>query len=330
MSNDWRLFRGENKPRADQIEFPKPPPWREFDKLSSHRGATFQANDREIQMVNAALYLRRPLLITGPPGSGKSSLIYAVAAELGLGDVLRWPISSRSTLVEGLYRYDALARLRDVNEQRQQHVRDGAPDNASPQLGEGRYITLGPLGTALLPRPAGARPRALLIDEIDKSDIDLPNDLLDVFEEGRYEIPELVRLAQQEPSVGVRIHEARPGDKLAEIQGGRVRADAFPFVVITSNQERELPPAFLRRCLRLDVPNPDKERLEQIVRAHLGKVDGANVRDLIERFLDDTKQGRTLARDQLLNAIFLVANSRVSDSKDDWEQVREALMRALE
>ena len=261
MSDDWRLFRGENQHRCPE-PFPKPPPWRKFIGLQERRGSTFQANAHEVQMVNAAIYLRRPLLITGPPGSGKSSLIYAVAAELELGDVLRWPISSRSTLPDGLYRYDAVARLRDVAGARARHPL-GESAEALPDLDEGRYITLGPLGTALLP---GTRPRALLIDEIDKSDIDLPNDLLHVFEEGHYEIPELVRAASQQPLVRVLVHGARHADDCVAIERGQVQANDFPFVVITSNGERELPPAFLRRCLRLKVLKPDKLRLEQIVR----------------------------------------------------------------
>ena len=89
------------------------------------RGMKYQIDPEEAERVNAALYLRRPLLVTGEPGTGKSSLAYAVAAELGLGEVLRWPITSKSTLRDGLYRYDAIGRLQEANlreiEARHQH-----------------------------------------------------------------------------------------------------------------------------------------------------------------------------------------------------------------
>lgn len=108
MDKNKRIFQGSNQVNPDGLKnLPKdPPPWRDFkDKRNKkQRGKTYQASDREVKMVNAALYLRRPLLITGSPGVGKSSLAYAVAHELDLGSVLHWPITSKSTLQDGLYR----------------------------------------------------------------------------------------------------------------------------------------------------------------------------------------------------------------------------------
>src|SRR5262249_24910117 len=141
-----------------------------MSQKDQERGANYKASDNERELVNAAMVLRRPLLMTGKPGNGKSTLAYAVAWELNLGPVLRWPITTRATLQEALYRYDAVERLRDASM---------AGAGSAPQIGD--YIRLGPLGTALIP---AQRPRVLLIDEIDKSDIDLPNDLLNVLEEG--------------------------------------------------------------------------------------------------------------------------------------------------
>ena len=114
----------------------------------------------------------------------------------------------------------------------------------------GEAITLGALGTALLPT---ARPRALLIDEIDKSDVDLPNDLLNVFEEGEFEIPELRRLGSD---AEVEVFTSDPAQKRAWITGGVVACKQFPLMILTSNGERGLPAPFLRRCLRLRMPNP--------------------------------------------------------------------------
>src|SRR5262249_51195672 len=153
---------------------PDPPTWRDFHARRSRqtRGKNYKPSDREVEMVNAALYLRRPLLITGNPGSGKSSLAYSVAWQLNLGNVLWWPINSRSTLQEGLYNYDALGRLRDLNIEKIESDQDDDGDGKTAEKRSaaermGRYIRLGPLGTALY---GGEKPRVLLIDEIDKSD----------------------------------------------------------------------------------------------------------------------------------------------------------------
>jgi MoxR-like ATPase len=130
----------------------------------------------------------------------------------------------------------------------------------------GKYIRLGPLGTALLP---SNKPRVLLVDEIDKSDIDLPNDLLYVFEEGEFEIPELVRIEEIKAEVEVRTaYKNNSQDKTTIIQGGRVVCSQFPLMILTSNGERDFPPPFLRRCVRLTMEEPDEKRLEEIVKAH--------------------------------------------------------------
>ncbi|MEU6106478.1 AAA family ATPase, partial [Streptomyces flaveolus] len=181
----WRLFRGDGQAR--RVVMPEPPPWRRFGHEGVYRpGAAspdphrpYLIDQPQIDVVNAALHLRRPLLVTGHPGTGKSSLAYAIAHELELGKVLHWPVNSRSTLADALYQYDAVGRLRETT-----LSRDGG--HQPPDIGQ--FIRLGPLGTALLP---GEHPRVLLVDELDKGDVDLPNDLLTVFEEGEFEIPDI-------------------------------------------------------------------------------------------------------------------------------------------
>ena len=322
MSTGWKIFQGDG--RVKDVSFPPPPPWRNLTRAADHRGKTYRPTEREVDMVNAALHLRRPLLVEGPPGSGKSSLVYAVARELELGPVLHWPINARSTLREGLYRYDAVGRMSDKGCQ----IRNAPGVSVVSDEDIGDYLVLGPLGTALVP---SERPRALLIDEIDKSDVDLPNDLLHVLENGWFEIAELVRVRTRHPRIRV-LMETGEGAKehaTTEIVEGRVQATAFPFVVITSNGERELPPAFLRRCVRHSIEKPDELRLRQIVEAHLGSaVEDDQVVRLIGSFLDELNQETPLAMDQLLNAVFLLTSpDRPSDM--EWSRVQDAILRSL-
>lgn len=321
---DWRIYRGDGNPDPARIgRLPPPPPWRRLQDLARVRAETFQPPPEAVEVVNAALYLRRPLLVTGDPGLGKSSLVYAVARELGLGSVLAWRINSRSLLQDGLYLYDAVGRLREASLERQRPGR-----KAGSRLSEdiGRFLSLGPLGTAFL---AADRPRAVLIDEIDKSDVDLPNDLLHVFEDGEFLIPELARIADAQPRVPVGSGDPdRPGERV-EIVDGRVRCGVFPLVVITSNGERDLPPAFLRRCLRLDLKSPTVGELRRIVLAHLGDGDRQALEALLEEFDRRRREGAMLATDQLLNAFYLVTRGR-GLAEADWQRVREVLLRELD
>jgi len=249
-------------------------------------------------------------------------------------------------LKQGLYSYDDIGRLQDDEFRQRMSARqeDGSKEDSS-QEGEtadiaselrtiGKYIRLGPLGTALLPVPESRqkRPRVLLIDEIDKSDIDLPNDLLHTFEEGRFRIDELERIkascsdvavstayTQTDSSVGESsVREAEEGqtdrepkwqgEAIATIINGQVQCNTFPFVILTSNGERDFPAPFLRRCIRLEMDPPTPEELAEIVKSHLTALDPevlTKAKPIIKAFVDKRSR-EALATDQLLNAIYLL------------------------
>ncbi len=332
-SLEWGVYEGSGEPHDGIDALPPAPPWRTFDggpliepQFSSsaatsrrlggtERARTYRADPWVVEMVNTALLLRRPLLVTGKPGTGKSTLAHSVAYELRLGPVLPWWITSRSNLAEGLYRYDGIGRLQEAS----LHLATESAGGPAPVPDIGRYIHLGPLGTALLPQ---ARPRVLLIDEMDKSDIDLPSDLLHVFEEGQYEIPELARLPEELDVVDVMTADST---ERVPVRRGLVRCYAFPLVVITSNAERESPPAFLRRCLRLDIKPPDRDRLASIVAAQLGAEAVAASDALIGEFLERRERG-DLATDQLLNAIYIAT----SGSQPVRERIIDSVLRPLD
>jgi MoxR-like ATPase len=251
--------------------------------------------------------------------------------------VLYWPITTRTTLKDGLYSYDAIGRLQDTNLKKD---RDGQTnDDRSNNLEQiGQYITLGALGTALLPRD---RPRLLLIDEIDKSDLDLPNDLLHAFEEGSFQIPELQRISSKHSEIEGRTSEIKVKVRTADGQAttiinGEVRCQQFPLVILTSNGERDFPAPFLRRCLRLKIYEPGREELQEIAIAHLGSKSAEGkpelsevAKALIDRFIEK-RDRELLATDQLLNAIYLVMQPNFAEvSADDRKALIDRLLEPL-
>jgi len=319
----WQIFTGTGQPSRPTPRtpawraIPPPPPWRS----GRAEPLPFRTTPPLNEAVNAALHLRRPLLLTGLPGSGKSSLVEVLAAELELGEVLRWHVTSKSTLQDSLYQYDALGRLQDTQveaSRREAARREAAAAGSSsvtssplePDSSVQKFVALGPLGTALASHD---RPRALLIDEIDKSDLDLPGDLLNVLERGEFDIPPLVRDAAAQASRTARgadaadiEHVVRGADRQPyPVVGGIVQARHFPVIVFTSNGERTFPPPFLRRCVQFDMPRPRAALLSDIVTAHLGASAAAAQREAIEEFAGRLAANSTLAIDQLLSLVYL-------------------------
>jgi MoxR-like ATPase len=335
------------------------------DPAAQRRGDNFRlGTDRNsealLQAVNAAIHLRRPLLVRGEPGTGKTSLAYALAQRLQLGPVLHWRITSRSRLVDGLYRYDALGMLQDLQRDDFLLRRLGQqqPSEQPPVRPMANYISLGPVGTAFLP---SLLPRVLLIDEIDKADPQLPNELLHLFEEGEFDIPELTRerrhqsLVDQEaalkpwtlatadlvPSEALTTQlddDSRIGPMPVEVGRVPVRCCQFPIVVMTSNDERDFSPAFKRRCLRIAMPFPSKDQLMMILHSHFNSLGQdfwsehkTKLDDLIEDFIKtDNKDRHDRATDQLLNYIHLFSEDpKFGPDDKNLDQLKDILLRRL-
>src|SRR6187549_1779565 len=212
------------------------------DRFDQFRGTkTYIASEELRHAVNVAVALARPLLVRGEPGTGKTLLAENLAKALGL-PLIRWHVKSTTKAKDGLYVYDTVARLHDSRFGGEHNVRDIA-----------QYIKLGPLGEALA---APARV-VLLIDEIDKADIEFPNDLLLELDAMRFHVDET---------------------------GDEVTAAQRPFVIITSNNEKELPDAFLRRCIFHYIDFPDRELMTRIVRVHHPDIEARVLDQCLEIF----------------------------------------------
>jgi len=202
--------------------------------------ATYIASDELTTAVNAAIALERPLLIKGEPGTGKTLLAQEIAEAID-APLISWHIKSTTRAQQGLYEYDAVSRLRDS------------------QLGDARvsdirnYIKRGKLWDAF----THERRPVLLIDEIDKADIEFPNDLLLELDRMEFHVYET---------------------------GETVKADLRPIVVITSNNEKELPDAFLRRCFFHYIRFPDTETMQRIVDAHFPSLKPRLIEEALRQF----------------------------------------------
>src|SRR3984957_7678544 len=214
--------------------------------------ASYLTNESLEAAVNCALALERPLLVKGEPGTGKTLLAQAISEALGM-DLIHWPVKSTPRAQDGRYVYDTVQRLYDA--------RFGDGDVKDIR----RYIKLGPLGRAF----ASSQRQILLIDEVDKADLEFPNDLLHELDRMRFVIPET---------------------------GDEVVATQRPVVIITSNNEKELPDAFLRRCVFHFIDFPDQELMKRIVRVHHPNVDGTLVDQAVVAFYELRQGPRTRKR----------------------------------
>jgi MoxR-like ATPase len=238
---------------APTVDRRAPDPGRQAGRGERHR---ITGGKAQLDAINAALRLRRPLLVTGAPGVGKSSLAWWLAWKLDLGRVLAWSVTPSSTLAEGLYRCDGPEEARPARASRDWGDRFAEP---------GRQVRLGPLGTALLPTPA---PRVLLVDDLDQGSADLALSLLRVLEDGSFDIKELARAEGTEL---VAPHDAAFADDLVPVPQGRVVAFHPPVVVVTAADAAALPELLVRRCVRLQLGRPDDETLAEIAAEWLGE-----------------------------------------------------------
>jgi MoxR-like ATPase len=233
--------------------------------------ATYVATPDLNVAVNAAITLQRPLLVKGEPGTGKTVLAQEVAQALGV-PLLEWHVKSTTKAQQGLYEYDAVSRLRDsqLGDERVKDIRN--------------YIRRGPLWEAF---SLDERP-VLLIDEIDKADIEFPNDLLQELDRMEFYVYET---------------------------GETIKAKHRPIVFITSNNEKELPDAFLRRCFFHYIKFPDADTMREIIEVHFPDLKGMLVREAMKVFYDMREVPglkKKPSTSELLDWIKLLLNEDVS------------------
>ena len=231
-----------------------------LDGAKDNEQEPYVADDQLVDAVNLALYLKRPLLLEGDPGCGKTRLAYAVAYELGY-PLHTCYVRSTTKAADLLYSFDRLERLYDIEEARVK-ARYQAFEAEEGGTGAGRgdacglpematYRKLKSLGLAVEKAQEKKIPSVVLIDEVDKADIDFPNDLLQVLDEWRF-----------------RIDETDEDFDAGKKAGFGADNRHLPLAIVTSNREKELPPAFLRRCLYHYIEFPRQDTMEKIVKKH--------------------------------------------------------------
>lgn len=324
MDTSWYIYTGDKKNRGIDIntlnKIAPAPSWRKSKQDGNN--VVYLPSEEEKAVVNASIYLRRPLLLTGKPGTGKSSLAYAIADELGL-ELHHWAINSKSTLEDGLYSYDAISRLQEA--QLKKFQGDDSEEDIT------KYLRLAPLGKAF----ASNKKSVLLIDELDKSDIDLPNDLLHILEEKKFEIDVLKRYNKKSVNLGT------VDEPITLVNGEKeIDIDNFPIIIMTSNGERDFPSAFMRRCLHHDMKLPNESRLIEIVTKHLELTETDKrlevIEDIVKEFINkrdglgENRQKHELATDQLLNALYLRLNDKINLNLNQSDILKDVIWRSLD
>jgi MoxR-like ATPase len=261
MPPDFPFYEGQGQQRPEPVQLPKP----ERDEINDPKG--YQADPELAKAVNAALLLAQPLLLTGEPGTGKTQLANSVSWELGYGEKARiFETKSTSTANDLFYTFDAIGRFQA------KQVEDGSQHNKD-------YITYNALGEAIIlskdlsevetwlpegfSHPGQAQTSVVLIDEIDKAPRDFPNDILNEVEHMYFRVPELKN------------------------QKFSASDDRRPVLILTSNSEKHLPDAFLRRCVYFHITFPDEDRLKKIVKSRIGgfEVNSPFLKEVLKFFI---------------------------------------------
>lgn len=288
----------ENRNRKEPAELPTP----KRTGLDDPKGYLAEDDTGLIDAVNVAIVLGQPLLLTGEPGVGKTTLAFAVASELGFGKPEKFETKSTSTARDLFYVYDSLGRFYAAR-----------TDKEGRKLDPLNYIKYNALGIAILQANEernvkqwlpedfihdSPRRSVVLIDEVDKAPRDFPNDILNEIEGMYFKIPELGNA------------------KISADQSMR------PVVIITSNSEKHLPDAFLRRCIYYNIPTPDRDQLNKIIKSRVGKYVDNNTEfltDLLSFFSTLREDGSGLlkkpATDELL--VWIIALKEISRDKEN-------------
>jgi MoxR-like ATPase len=279
-------------------------------------GSKYEYTDKIVFTVNVALSAGRPLLVSGSPGTGKSSLPASVAKK-NRWRYYEYTVTSRSEARDLLWTFDAVRRIGDAQAEKLQAdhmyvepgplwwaldrnsaLRRGAPEEPG--------VDFPPEHMATDPSPRRGAHAVVLVDEIDKADPDLPNDMLEVLGSRRFEVAETRK---------------------------RVTGELAPFVVITTNDERDLPAAFVRRCVRLNLPDPTQQRLEQIGAAHLGdRLSPTLITEAAKKTLalGEEAGSRNLRRPstaEFLDLLWACMHMNVRDAAhEDWESLARATL----